>query len=106
MGEAAGAAAAVMGSRCSWELRRRGVGGDAERAVPGLPGSDRDREPRRQLRARPPRSPPRENGCGADRAAKFAPEERAAGGGRGEPAPQLRCVSSAGTRASPGSTKS
>lgn len=27
MGEAAGAAAAVMGSRCSWELRRRGVGG-------------------------------------------------------------------------------
>lgn len=91
MGEAAGAAAAVMGSRCSWELRRRGVGGgDAERAVPGLPDSDRDREPRRQLRARPPRSPPRENGCGADRAAKFAPEERAAGGrtgGAGPPTP-------------------
>lgn len=32
MGEAAGAAAAVMGSRCSWELLRRGGGCRAGRA--------------------------------------------------------------------------
>lgn len=92
MGKAAGAAAAATGSRCSWELRRRGGGcredcvqGAGHRSGPGAAAA---------TAGTTASAASRENGCGAGRAAKFAREERAAG----RTGPQLCCASLARTR--------